>query len=83
MEVKKYSSYAEIDKDLEILQLEKEISYQKLVLSIEKTKDSITPQNIVNGFLEPYKEAIPEGFRSILRTSVPFIISYFMNRGNN
>jgi len=50
METKKYSSYASIDHDLEILKLEKEISYQKLVLSIQKTKDTKTPENIVSGF---------------------------------
>ena len=31
MEPKKYSSYADIDRDLEILKLEKEIHYQKLL----------------------------------------------------
>ena len=80
MEVKKYSSYAEIERDLEVLKLEKEISYQKLVLSIQITKDSITPQNIVNGFLEPYREVIPNPFRSILQTAIPYLISYFLAR---
>lgn len=79
MENKKYSSYAEIDRDLEILKLEKQISYQKVVLSIQKTRDSITPENIVNGFFAPYKESIPNPFRSILQTIVPYIISYFLN----
>jgi hypothetical protein len=84
MENKKYSSYAQIDRDLEILKLEKQISYQKVVLSIQKTRDSITPENIVNGFLAPYKESIPNPFRSILQTIVPYIISYFLGskRGN-
>lgn len=80
MESKKYSSYAAIDHDLEILKIEKEISYQKIVLSVQKTKDAITPENIINGFLAPYKEAIPNRFRSILQTIVPFLISYFLNR---
>ena len=80
MENKNYSSYAAIDRDLEILKLEKEISYQKLVLSIQKTRDSITPENIVSGFLAPYKEAIPSPFRSILQTIVPYLISYFINK---
>lgn len=80
MENKKYSSYAAIDRDLEILKLEKEISYQKMVLSIQKTIDSITPENIVKGFLDPYKDAIPSPFRSILQTIVPYLISYFINR---
>ena len=50
METKKYSSYAEIERDLEILKVKKDINYQKLVLSFQKTKESITPQNIVGGF---------------------------------
>ena len=80
METKKYSSYADIDSDLEILKLEKEISYQKLVLSIQKTKDAVTPENIINGFLEPYREAIPNSLRSIIQAIFPYVISYFMNR---
>jgi len=38
MEKKKYSSYAQIEHDLEILKVEKEIHYQKMLLSIEKRK---------------------------------------------
>lgn len=80
METKKYSSYAAIDRDLEILKLEKQISYQKLILSVQKTVDSVTPENIVNGFLDPYKEAIPNPYRSILKTIIPYIISFLVNR---
>ena len=80
METKKYSSYASIDRELEILKLEKEISYQKLVLSIQRTKDEITPENIISGFLAPYKEAIPHQLLSIIKSVVPYIISYFINR---
>jgi len=84
METRKYSSYAEIEKDLEILKLEKEISYQKLVLSVQKTKDSVTPENIINGFLEPYKIEIPNTVRTICKAVFPYIISYLLSkkRGN-
>lgn len=78
MEKKKYSSYAAIDQDLEVLKLEKQLSYQRLVLSVQKTKDSVTPENIINGFLEPYRDAIPNPFRTILRTTLPYIISYLL-----
>jgi hypothetical protein len=80
METKKYSSYREIERDLEILKLEKEISYQKLILSIQKTKDSITPENIVCGFFDSYKNIISNSYVSILKSVVPYIISYFINR---
>jgi hypothetical protein len=35
---KKYSSYAQIDRELEILKIEKEISYQKLFWAIGQKK---------------------------------------------
>jgi hypothetical protein len=77
---KKYTSYAEIDSDLEILKLEKEISYQKLVLSIQKTKEAITTENIINGFFDSFKSIISNSYVSILKSVVPYIISYFVNR---
>ncbi|MDR6845042.1 DUF6327 family protein [Flavobacterium granuli] len=80
METKKYSSYAAIERDLEILKIEKEISYQKLVLSFQKTKEEITPENIVSGFLEPFKIDIPNSVKTILKTVLPYIISYVINR---
>lgn len=80
MVTKKYSSYADIDNDLEILKLEKEISYQKLVLSVQKAKDSVTPENIVSGFLEPYRIQIPNPYRTIIKTVLPYVISYLINR---
>jgi hypothetical protein len=82
MEVKKYASYAEIERDLEVLKLEKEISYQKLMLSFQQTKDSVTPQNIVSGFLAPYKDAIPNPISSLIRTISPYVISFIMSRRN-
>lgn len=84
MEKKKYSSYAELDRDLEILKLEKEINYQKLVLSFQKTKESITPQKIVNGFVSSYTGYIKKSFPEILQSILPFVISWFINkkRGN-
>ncbi|WP_433765046.1 DUF6327 family protein [Flavobacterium ginsenosidimutans] len=80
MEKKKYSSYGEIDRDLEILKLEKEINYKKLVLSFQRTKESITPQKIVNGFVSSYTGYIKKSFPEILQSVLPFIISWFINR---
>ena len=80
MVTKKYTSYAEIEHDLEILKLEKEISYQKLVLSVQKTKESFTPQNIVNGFLGSYKEIISDSYRTILEIVIPYIIKWVLKR---
>ncbi len=47
MEYKKYSSYKEIDQDLKILKLEKEIHYQKLLKSADQIKESFNFVSVV------------------------------------
>ena len=73
MENKKYNSYAQIDRELEILKVEKEISYQKLVFGVKKTKENFTPQNIVSDLIGTYSSAIPYG--AIVSASVPFVLN--------
>ncbi|WP_310377917.1 DUF6327 family protein [Flavobacterium sp.] len=80
MEIKKYSSYAQIETELEILKLEKELNYQKLVSSVQKTKDSLTLQNMVGGFLGSYKSVLSNSYVTILKTVLPYIISWIINK---
>ena len=49
MMTKKYASYADIDRDLEILKIEKEIHYQKMTQSVHDTKESLSPGNLMGG----------------------------------
>jgi len=51
MATKIYSSYAEIDRDLEILKLQKDIDAQKLSLAVEKTIDAFTPSGMIQNLL--------------------------------
>lgn len=80
MEVKKYSTYAQIEKDLEILKLEKEIEYQKLVLSFQKTKESFTPQGIVNNFLSSYKTIFSNSYIDIINIALPYLIKWMLKK---
>ncbi len=80
MDMKKYSSYAEIDKDLEIRKLEKDIAYQKMVLSIQKTRESFTPQGIVKQFLDSYKTVFSESYMSIINMAIPYVIKWFIKK---
>lgn len=80
METKKYASYAEIDRDLEILNLEKEIHYQKLLLSVQKTKESFEPKNIINSYLSSFKSTLSNNYVQILQAAIPYIIGWFINR---
>nr|WP_294773560.1 DUF6327 family protein [uncultured Flavobacterium sp.] len=80
METKKYSSYAEIEHDLEILKLEKEIYYQKMKLSFEKTKESVFPSEPVQGFYTVYKKVFSGTLGTVLKIALPYLISWFINR---
>lgn len=80
MGTKKYSSYAQIDRELEILKIEKEISYQKIVLGYYKTKESITPHHLLNNFLGSFKSAFTGSYGTILNVAVPFIIKWIIDK---
>jgi len=80
MEPKKYSSYAEIERDLEILKLEKEIHYQKMKLSFDKTKESILPSQPIEGFYAVYKKVFSGTLGMVLKILIPYAINWFINR---
>ena len=80
METKKYSSYAEIEQDLEILKLEKEIYYQKMLLSIDKTKDSIFPSKSISLIGNLYQKVFSGTYGTILKLLIPYVFNWYINR---
>ncbi|WP_264520012.1 DUF6327 family protein [Flavobacterium sp. N1994] len=80
METKKYSSYAQIENDLEILKIEKEIHYQKIVLSIEKTKESLVPSKSISFVADIYNKYLSGTYGTILKILIPYAINWFINR---
>ncbi len=80
MEPKKYSSYAEIELELEILRLEKELNLQKIVLDYEKTKESLLPKNIIKGIFGDYKSILSDYSGMILNIAIPLIMNWFTKR---
>jgi Family of unknown function (DUF6327) len=80
METKKYSSYAEIELELEILKLERELNLQKIVLDYEKTKESLLPKNLLKSFLGDYKTILTDYSGMILNIAIPLLINWFTKR---
>lgn len=80
METKKYSSYAEINHDLQILKAEREIQYQKILLSIDKTKESILPSKTVSFIGDIYQKATSGMLGTVLKIAVPFAVNWYINR---
>lgn len=84
MEIKKYSSYSEIDRELEILKLEKEIHLQKILLNIEQTKEVLRPENLLIEFLGSCKMVVTNSYTKVLLAVLPYMIKWLKNkrRGN-
>lgn len=80
METKKYSSYKQIEEDLEILKLEREIYYQKTLLSIDKTKESILPSKSVSFIGNLYQNVFSGTYGTILKIAIPYVINWYINR---
>ena len=80
MENKKYSSYAEIERDLEILKVEKEINYQKILLSIDKTKESILPSRSANLIGNLYQKVFSGTYGTILKMIIPYVFNWYLNK---
>ncbi len=47
MESKIYHTYEEINRDLEILKVEKDLAYAKFTKSLDETKESLQPMNMI------------------------------------
>ena len=77
METKVYTSYAEIDRDLEILKLQKEIDHQKLALSVEKTIDNLTPGSLMQNVLGNVGTLVTK-YDWLSKIVVPLVIRRFM-----
>lgn len=80
MEKKRYSSYAQIEMELEILKVEKELNFQRIVLNVHKTKESLSPINIIKGIMGDYKSILSNYSGTIFKLAVPLIINWFTNR---
>lgn len=85
MQKKKYASYAEIDRDLEILKLEKDIEYHKLLISLQETRESFTPQNMIRGFLTTlpsfsWKEVLQNSYGSLLNMAIPLVMGWLSKK---
>lgn len=47
--MKQYTSFEEIDRDLRILKLQREIDREQLKLTVQETRNSLYPTNLLGG----------------------------------
>jgi hypothetical protein len=80
METNKYSSYAQIELELEILKVKRELNLQKIVLNVEKTKECLLPKNLIKSFLGDYKSILSDYSGMIFNIVIPLLINWFTKR---
>jgi len=80
MGTKKYSSYKQIELELEILKVERKLNLQKIVLDVQKTKEGFSPLNIIKGVIRDYKSILSNYSGTIIKLAIPFIIKWYTNR---
>jgi hypothetical protein len=80
MESKKYSSYAQIETDLEILKVERELNLQKMILGVQKTKENLLPSNIIKGFFGDYKSIFSNYSGTIFNIVMPILVNWLFKR---
>ena len=80
MATKKYRSYAEIDRDLEVLKVERELYYRKASLNIQNTKEAIFPSETASYVGWLYKNVLSGTVGTVLKIAFPYIIQWFINR---
>ena len=80
MHSRKYSSYAEIDRELEILQLERQIHVEKIKLELGKTKENLKLGNLVEGYFEFSKEEKASFIFRMVRLALPTVLGFFKGK---
>jgi hypothetical protein len=77
---KKYTSYNEIDADLQILKVQKELDYYKLKRSIENSKNLFSRENLFSEVSTSFKSYVSGSVGSIIKNLLPWFISWILNK---
>jgi hypothetical protein len=80
MDNKIYSSYAAIDRELEILKVQKQLHYQKVKLSFEKSKDAIIPSKSASFVGGLYQNLFSGTYGTIFKMLIPYVVTWYIKR---
>jgi hypothetical protein len=75
-----YNSFNEIDQDLEILKLQREIHQRKMNFQWQQSHELITPQSIITSYIKDFSNTFTSNYIQILHTLVPVIIKWMWHK---
>ncbi|MCG9791932.1 DUF6327 family protein [Flavobacterium algicola] len=80
MEKKVYSSFEQIESDLAILDIEKQINYQKVILGVQRTKEQFTPSGITKNVFGGVGDLFSGSYSKYYKLGIPFVIKWYLNK---
>nr|WP_294859317.1 DUF6327 family protein [uncultured Fluviicola sp.] len=72
-----YSSFEEIELDLQILKLEREIHAQKIKINIEKTGENLRPINLLQDYLGTQNQTNLSMIEQLVKFILQFVVKPF------
>lgn len=77
MKPKIYSSFEQLDNDIEVLKVDPEIHYQKIILHAQRSKENLSTRILLFGVLNVN---IPKSSSKILKFISPIFLQWFFNK---
>lgn len=78
MKNRSYKTFAEIDKDIQIAKLERDIHREKIFLHTERVRNNISPTNLLNNIVgESSSKGSSSLIMNIVNLALPFIVKKF------
>lgn len=74
---KVYSSFEEIELDLQILKVQREIHAQKIKLNIEKTGENLRPMNLLEGYIGESNRTTFSLIEQVIKIILQFVVKPF------
>jgi hypothetical protein len=72
-----YSSFEEIELDLQILKLEREIHAQKIKLGLQKTRENLRPVNLLEDYIGEANKSTFSMVEQVIKIILHFVIKPF------
>lgn len=72
-----YSSFEEIELDLQILKVQREIHAQKIKLNLEKTGENLRPMNLLEGYIGETNRTTFSLIEQVIKIILQFVVKPF------
>ena len=72
-----YSSFEEIELDLQILKVQREIHAQKIKLNLEKTEENLQPMNLLEGYIGETNRTTFSLIEQVIKIILQFVVKPF------